>query len=42
MTREAVARFVQLFERVSRQAMRTLPTIADRTITLDQQRRVEP
>lgn len=33
-----VARFIQHFERVSRQALRTLPAIADRTIPLDAQR----
>jgi len=32
-------RFVQFFERTSRQALRTLPTIAERTIRLDAQRR---
>jgi D-glycerate 3-kinase len=39
MTQAQVERFVQFFERVSRQAMRTLPGIADRTIRLDAQRR---
>ena len=38
MTRAAVERFVQLFERVSRQALQTLPGIAQRTILLDTQR----
>jgi D-glycerate 3-kinase len=38
MSREQVERFVQFFERVSRQAMRTLPAIADRTIRLDADR----
>ena len=38
MTREQVDRFVQFFERDSRQAMRKLPAIADRTIRLDAQR----
>ncbi|MEO8365724.1 MAG: kinase [Pseudoxanthomonas sp.] len=38
MDRAQVARFVQLFERVSRQALRSLPAIAERTITLDAQR----
>jgi D-glycerate 3-kinase len=38
MSRAQVERFVQFFERVSRQAMRTLPAIADRTIRLDAQR----
>lgn len=33
-----VQRFIGFFERVSRQALRTLPDIADRTITLDAQR----
>ena len=40
MTRAEVARFVQHFERVSRQALRTLPAIADRTLVLDARRRV--
>ena len=35
MTREQVERFVQFFERTSRQAMRTLAGIADRTVPLD-------
>ena len=35
MSKPQVERFVQFFERVSRQAMRTLPGIADRTIRLD-------
>ena len=39
MDRVQVARFVQLFERVSRQALRALPAIAERTIRLDAQRR---
>lgn len=34
-----VARFVQFFERVSRQALRTLPDLADRTLALDERRR---
>ena len=38
MTREQVERFVQFFERTSRQAMRILPEIADRTVRLDAQR----
>lgn len=38
MTRAQVERFVQFFERTSRQAMRTLPRIADRTVDLDAQR----
>jgi D-glycerate 3-kinase len=39
MSRPQVERFVQLFERVSRQALRTLPDIADKTVVLDEQRR---
>jgi D-glycerate 3-kinase len=39
MTRAEVARFVQLFERVSRQAERALPKIADVRIVLDKKRR---
>lgn len=35
MTRPQVERFVQFFERVSRQALATLPGIADRTIDID-------
>lgn len=38
MSHPQVMRFVQFFERVSRQAMRTLPGIADRTIRLDAER----
>jgi D-glycerate 3-kinase len=38
MSHAQVLRFVQFFERVSRQAMRTLPAIADRTIRLDAER----
>jgi len=38
MDRKAVERFVLFFERVSRQAMRTLPAIADRTIRIDARR----
>ena len=40
MSRAQVERFVRLFERVSRQAMRTLPGIADLHLRLDAQRRV--
>ena len=40
MRREQVGRFVQFFERTSRQAMRTLPGIADRVVRLDAQRRL--
>ena len=39
MDRPRVERFVRLFERVSRQALRTLPGIADWTLRLDGQRR---
>lgn len=38
MSHARVLRFVQFFERVSRQAMRTLPAIAERTIRLDARR----
>jgi D-glycerate 3-kinase len=41
MRRETVDRFVLFFERVSRQALRTLPAIADRTIRIDAQREPE-
>lgn len=41
MTRTEIDRFVQHFERVSRQALRTLPVIADRTLVLDARRRVQ-
>ncbi len=40
MDQAQVERFVQFFERVSRQALRTLPAIADRTLALDDARRV--
>lgn len=39
MDRSQVERFVRLFERVSRHALRHLPAIADRTVHLDAQRR---
>lgn len=39
MTQPQVERFVQFFERVSHQAMRTLPGIAERTIPLDAERK---
>jgi D-glycerate 3-kinase len=39
MTRAQIGRFVQFFERVSRQALRTLPAIAERTVRLDARRR---
>ena len=42
MTREQVVRFVQHYERVSRQALRTLPGIADAVVHLDAQRRPGP
>ncbi len=41
MTRTEVERFVQHFERISRQALRTLPAIADRTLVMDALRRVQ-
>lgn len=40
MKRAEVERFVQFFERVSRQALRTLPGIAERTLQIDARRRV--
>jgi D-glycerate 3-kinase len=40
MTRPQLERFVQHYERVSRQALRTLPALADRVIAVDAQRRV--
>lgn len=39
MNAAGVARFVQFFERVSRQALRTLPALADRVLALDERRR---
>ena len=39
MTKPQVERFVQFFERVSRQALRTLPAMADRHVRLDATRR---
>ncbi|HXH01257.1 MAG TPA: kinase [Xanthomonadaceae bacterium] len=39
MSRAQVDHFVQLFERISRQALRTLPIIADRVVSLDPKRR---
>lgn len=41
MSRAEVERFVQHFERISRQALRTLPAIADRTLVMDARRRVQ-
>jgi D-glycerate 3-kinase len=40
MRRNEVERFVLYFERVSRQALRTLPAIADRTLQIDARRHV--
>lgn len=40
MTRPQLERFVQHYERVSRQALRTLPALADRVVRVDAQRRV--
>lgn len=40
MSREQVQRFVQLYERVSRHALHTLPALADQVIRLDAQRRI--
>ena len=40
MDREQIERFVQFFERTSRQAMRTLPHIVDRVVRLDAERRL--
>ena len=40
MSREQVERFVLFFERVSRQALASLPTVADRVIDLDAGRRL--
>lgn len=40
MDRAQVERFIQHFERVSRQALRTLPLLADRTVRLDRARRI--
>jgi D-glycerate 3-kinase len=42
MTRRQVERFVLFFERVSRQALRTLPAIADATVRVDARRRPQP
>jgi D-glycerate 3-kinase len=41
MPRPVVERFVLFFERVSRQALRTLPRIADATVRVDARRRVQ-
>ncbi|GAB3061788.1 kinase [Stenotrophomonas tumulicola] len=40
MTRPQLDRFVQYYERVSRQALRALPDVADRVIALDGQRQI--
>lgn len=40
MSRAQLERFVQYYERVSRQALRTLPALADRVIALDEQRQI--
>ncbi|KAF1016083.1 MAG: hypothetical protein GAK31_01567 [Stenotrophomonas maltophilia] len=40
MNRSQLERFVQYYERVSRQALATLPSVADRLIALDDQRRI--
>ncbi|MFT4248953.1 MAG: hypothetical protein QM581_13140 [Pseudomonas sp.] len=42
MSRAEVERFVQFYERTSRQALRTLPAIADRCLPLDRARRTPP
>ncbi|MCF7222502.1 kinase [Marilutibacter chinensis] len=39
MSRAQIVRFVQLYERVSRHALRTLPGLAERTVRLDGRRR---
>ena len=39
MARAQLDRFVQHYERVSRQALRTLPAIADTVVRLDAARR---
>lgn len=40
MDRQALGRFVQHYERVSRQALRTLPALADTVVALDPDRRI--
>ena len=42
MDRAQVERFVQHFERVSRQVLRTLPALADRVVRLDHARHIVP
>ncbi|AWH22375.1 MULTISPECIES: kinase [Stenotrophomonas] len=41
MTRPQLERFVQYYERVSRQALRALPALADHVVQLDGQRQVQ-
>lgn len=41
MSRAQVLRFIQFFERVSRQALKTLPKLVDRTVSLDAKRRLK-
>lgn len=41
MSRPQLERFVQYFERVSRQALHALPALADRVVVLDAQRQVQ-
>lgn len=41
MSRPQLERFVQYYERVSRQALRTLPSRADRVVVLDEHRQVQ-
>ena len=40
MSREQIDRFVQHYERVSRRALRVLPALADRVVTLDADRKI--
>jgi len=40
MSRPQLERFVQYYERVSRQALRTLPALADRVVEVDAQRQI--
>lgn len=42
MSRDEVAAFLQRFERIGRHALRTLPSLADRVVTLDRQRQALP
>ncbi|MFS2046353.1 kinase, partial [Stenotrophomonas geniculata] len=41
MSRPQLERFVQHYERVSRQALRALPALADHVVVLDGQRQVQ-